>query len=1369
MNIFDNVLDPSVVSHSVTGHFTTTEYLELLVVRTNIISLYKPIRSGKLYLVDEFRFDGRITDIALVAQTHNHHQGVSQGNNPQGSSSLNYLLLSTAVAKLSVLLYNPVTCSLETRSLHYYEDQFRESTLIELARESRLRVDPNNQCALVFNNDVVAILPFLFNQNEDEEDEESNDTPSGKKSLFKRKKSKNPANQKITGPSLVINCSELGQNIKNVVDIQFLHSFTKPTLAIIYQPQLSWYGTKPLKPYPTEFSIVSLELASNQQDTEFKPTTITQISDLPSNWHTLVPTVSGSLIVGVNELAYIDNTGVLQTILLLNGYSEKNLPKVKFQDQSTNEIYFLENTVNMYVQTDSTSNNKEESVLLLDENGFVYNVILKSEGRLLTKFNITKLPFGEDILKDASSPTCITTITSDSKNDSISLFIGFNSGDSVVLRLNHLKSAIEIQETLEQPTEEEKQDISMAMDEDDDDDDDIDLYSDEEKVNNDSTKDVSNNEETKSDEPFTVEQLSNLRNIGPITSLCTGKVSSIENNVKGLPNPNKDEFSVVCTSGNGTGSHLNAVLTAVQPEVEKALKFISITKIWNIHIKGKDKFLITTDSTKSQSNIYEIDNNFALHKQGRLRKDATTIHIATFGDGKRIVQVTTNHLYLYDLTFRRFSTIKFDYEVVHVSVMDPYVLITLSRGDIKVFELEPRNKKKLFKVELPEILSEMVITSGLILKSNMCNEFLTGIGKSTVEQMLFTFVTADNQIIFFTKDHNDRIFQLNGVNQLQDSLYISTYQLPDEVVPDPSIKQVMINKLGNKSKDEYLTILTFGGEIYQYKKSRNRNSRFYRNINRNDHPITGAPDNAYAKGVSTIERIMHYIPNFNGYSVIFVTGSVPYIIISEDDSSPKIFRFGDISLVSMTRWGEKSVMCVDDIKNARVYSLKQQDFYYGNKLPIRKINVSTMLQDYKTLTNVVYHERTQLYLVSYCKETDYVALAEDGEPLVGYDAEKTNARAYKSGILLINPRSWEIIDQREFGDNSLVNDVKSIPIQIDTRTKRKREYVVVGLGFVTVEDVPPTGEFHIYDITEVVPEPGKPNTNFKLSEIFKEEVRGIVSAVNGISGRFLISQSQKVMVRDVQEDNSVIPVAFLDVPVFVTAIKSFGNLVVVGDAMQGVQFVGFDAEPYRMLTLATSVTKFEVVSVEFLVNGGDVCFAVTDRNRILHVLRYAPDEPNSLSGQRLVHCSSFNLLSHNTATLLVPRNLEFPRSTSTTTAPRYFQTLASHTDGSLSKIVPLDEDAYRRLYFLQQHIVDHEQHLAGLNPRMERQQNDFFHLGHALRPMLDMNTVRRYTDLSTERRAQIHRKLGRQANIELWRDLINIDYSLRALSPASAQ
>ena len=244
-----------------------------------------------------------------------------------------------------------------------------------------------------------------------------------------------------------------------------------------------------------------------------------------------------------------------------------------------------------------------------------------------------------------------------------------------------------------------------------------------------------------------------------------------------------------------------------------------------------------------------------------------------------------------------------------------------------------------------------------------------------------------------------------------------------------------------------------------------------------------------------------------------------------------------------------------------------------------------------------------MFIVSYSKEIDYEALSEEGERLVGYEDNLPHAKGFKSGILLINPRTWNIIDKIEYDQNSLINDMKTMRIQLNSKTKRKREYLVVGNTFVRDEDIGTMGSFYLYDITEVVPEPGKPDTNYKLKEVFHEEFRGAVTSVCEISGRFMISQSQKVLVRDVQEDNSVVPVAFLDVPVFVTDSKSFSNLLIIGDAMQGFQFIGFDAEPYRMIPLGRSVFKFETVSLEFLVNNGDVYFLVTDRNNILHVLK----------------------------------------------------------------------------------------------------------------------------------------------------------------------
>lgn len=1328
MNIYDDVLDATVVSLSATGHFTTRKYEELLAVKTNILSVYRVSLKGRLILTHEFKFEGKITDIAVV---------------PQRDSPLECLLLCTSVAKISVVRYDEAFNTIETLSLHYYQDKFKDRTILELASHSTMRLDPDKRCVLLFNNDVIAILPLQSSSlNDGEEEEDMDDEKPDKKQKTNE--------GRYIAPSAVFSANELHQDVHNIIDVTFLRNFTRPTLAIIFENKPTWAGTSQLMPLPVTYMAFTLEITSNEIFTDFKSTVITTIKDLSWDFHTIIPITNGCITVGCNEMAYIDNTGSLQSIIFLNSYANRYMKKARIVDRSKSEILLHKPTIYNWSMSDKKSETGE-TLLIMDHRAAFYYIQLEYEGRLLTKFDITNLPIVNDTLKNNSNATCMSRLNSTFSGNYVDLFVGFRSGDASVLRLNNLKAAIESRDEHKEVTSTSENETEKFEDEDD-------LYSEE-------ASDAGKENESKeviveTVLPFDIEVLSSLRNIAPITSLTPGKICSVDKFVEGLSNPNRNEVSLIATSGNGTGSHLTEVQMSARPEVQLALKFISITQMWNLKIKNKDKYLVTTDSNKSKSDIYLIDKNFALYKEGRFRRDATTVSISMFGGDKRIVQVTTNHLYLYDTNFKRLTTMKFEYEVVHVSVMDPYILITVSRGDIKIYELDSKHKKKLFRVDLPDVLREMIITSGVILRSNLCNEFLTGLENSSEEQLLFTFVSADNQIIFFPREHNDRIFQLSGVDQLNEMLYISTYSLPDEVVPDPSIKQVMINKLGNNNKEEYLTILTFGGEVYQYKKSSRRHSRFYRNISGGDLAITGAPDNAYAKGVSSIERIMHYIPEYNGCSVILITGSVPYIIVKEDDSVPRIFKFANIPLVSLTRWGKHSVMCVDDIKNARVYTLDRNNVYYGNRLPLKKIEISDVMEDYMTLTRVTYHERSQMFVVCYAKEIEYNALGEDGEKLVGFQDDVPHAKSFKSGILLINPKTWNVIDKREFGDNSLINDSRTMPIQLDSRTRRKKEYVIVGVAHVETEDLPPSGSLSVFDVTEVVPEPGKPDTNFKLSEVFKENIRGTVSSVCDISGRFLINQSQKVIVRDVQEDNSVVPVAFLDVPVFVTDVKSFGNFLIIGDSMQGFQFIGFDAEPYRMIPLGRSVSKLETVALDFLVNAGDIFFAVTDTKNILHIFKYAPDEPNSLSGQRLVHCTSFNLHSTNTCMALLPKNEEFPTGEKSLSP---LQVVGGQTDGSLFKLVPLREDAYRRLYVLQQQITEKEIQLAGLNPRMERLSNEYYHLTHAVRPMLDFNIIRRFNTLSVEKRKQTAQKAGRRAHFDIWRDLIEIEFSLRSL------
>lgn len=1358
MNVYDDVLDATVVAHSATGHFTTQAHEELITVRTNILSVYRIDNDGRrLVMTSEFMFAGKINDIALISSAG--AEGSAAGPKP-----LDCLMIATGTAKLSVVRYDELTNSLDTISLHYYEDKMRSASLIELAKVSQMRLDPGNRCLLLFNNDVVAILPFHGAEDEEDEDEDEDEDTylSGETSEDRPAKRQKIGQHRSTetGQSLVIPLKELNNEIQNVSDIQLLRNFSKPTVVVMYQPKLTWAGSLKLEKAPTCIVIMTLGLSVKDGKPTCEPIIISKLEKLPWTWNSIIPTEKGAVILGVNEIAYMDNTGVLQSVISINSFSDKSTIQSRVIDNSKMELLFHKHSVvNYWCSTkrdaSSTNNDNTDLLILMTEQSDLYYVQMEFEGKLLTKFDLVELPIANNIFIDNLGPLCMTRVNSSTALTELDLFIGFQSGNSLIVRLNNMTSTIASRTSHKMKVDEGE---NIFSDGEVDDDDEDDLYADDSLYAN--SKEEKAEEVVETVEPFDIELLTSLLNIGPLTSMVVGKDTSIQPKIKGLPNPSNGEMSIVATSGNGVGSRLVSVQPSVHPDVQQALKFISITQIWNLKFKNRDKYLITTDSAKSKSDIYEIENDFTLHKGGRLRRDASTVFIAIFGDEKRIVQVTTNRLYLYDLDFRRLTTIKFDYEVVHVSVLDHYILITVSKGDITIFELEPTQKKKLTKIVLPEALKEMVITSGLILKSDLCNEFLT-LDDETEEQLLFTFVTADNQIIFFTKDHNDCIFQLNGVDELKENLFVSTYKLPEEVIPDPSIKQIMLNKLGHENPETYLTILTFGGEIYQYKKSHKMSSRYYRHSCGSKLSITGAPNNAYPKGVLGIERIMHYIPNYNGYSCILIAGMVPYIIIKEDDSIPRIFKFANIPLVSLTPWGKKSVMCVDHVKNARVYTLDNTKIYYGNKLPIKWIPINNIMQNFMTFNNIFYHERSEMYVVSYTKEIDYIPKSENDEIIVGFDEGVPHAKGFQSGVLLINPVSWDVIDQIDLEANSLVNDLRTMNIQLDTHTKKSREYVVFGVSQVGTEDLPASGSFYIYDIVPKAPEPGSTDMTSKFEKFFSEEVRGAVTTVCELSGRFAISQNHKIMVRDAQEDGSVVPVAFLDTPIYITDSKSFGNFFIVGDSMQGFQFIGFDAEPYRMVQLGRSISHFETVSVDFLVNNGDLYFAVTDRNNILHILKYAPDEPNSLSGQRLVHCSSFNLFSTNTCIRLLPKNDEFNNNNFPLAS---YQIIGSQTDGSIFKVLPLSEESYRRLYVIQQQLVDNGIQLGGLNPNMERLANGFFDIGHIMRPTLDYNIIKRFVSLSIEKRTEMGKKTGRRSDVTIWRDLLDIEFSLRTLS-----
>lgn len=134
-------------------------------------------------------------------------------------------------------------------------------------------------------------------------------------------------------------------------------------------------------------------------------------------------------------------------------------------------------------------------------------------------------------------------------------------------------------------------------------------------------------------------------------------------------------------------------------------------------------------------------------------------------------------------------------------------------------------------------------------------------------------------------------------------------------------------------------------------------------------------------------------------------------------------------------------------------------------------------------------------------------------------------------------------------------------LETSEHTHSRKALVAVGTAFIRGEDVASAGRVYIWDIIDVVPEPDRPETGRKFKLLAKEDVKGAVTALSevGQQGFLIVAQGQKCMVRGLKEDGTLLPVAFMDMQCYVTAVKEMPGtgLCVMADAFKGLWLTGY--------------------------------------------------------------------------------------------------------------------------------------------------------------------------------------------------------------------
>lgn len=287
-----------------------------------------------------------------------------------------------------------------------------------------------------------------------------------------------------------------------------------------------------------------------------------------------------------------------------------------------------------------------------------------------------------------------------------------------------------------------------------------------------------------------------------------------------------------------------------------------------------------------------------------------------------------------------------------------------------------------------------------------------------------------------------------------------------------------------------------------------------------------------------------------------------------------------------------------------------------------------------------------------------------------------------------------------------------------------REYVAVGSAVLLDEDNVSNGFISLYSVEGV----GEKAT---LRLRYRELVRGAVTAVADVEGKLVCAQGQRVMIREVLDDQSAEGVAFLSTGVYLSALSVVRNVLVLGDLVQGVQLLYFGVEPYRLEVLSREIYQQTRASSAALLSSAareDLFIAVADIGGALQIEQYDPETPASLGGTKLVRTAHMYLARQ----ILTMTSFTNPDTDDV-------EVLASTREGSVFLVEPRSDRDFQALFVVSQQMADKEQPPLCLNPRA------FWasHGGDGQPPaLIDHHLVERFWDLPRDRQQHYARKLG---------------------------
>lgn len=526
-------------------------------------------------------------------------------------------------------------------------------------------------------------------------------------------------------------------------------------------------------------------------------------------------------------------------------------------------------------------------------------------------------------------------------------------------------------------------------------------------------------------------------------------------------------------------------------------------------------------------------------------------------------------------------------------------------------------------------------------------------------------------------------------------------------------------------------------EEFSFSSANTQKIRFFNNINGMSGVCVCSNSRSYFVYL-TIRGVLR-THQFNDDTIDSNSGSIKCFAEFNNVNCPKGFLYFNIT--------------DDDLK----ISTFPENLIVDADCPMQKVSIRSTPQ------HIIYHKDVKVYgLVLNNKEVSNKYYRFNGEDKELCEENRGERFLYpqvdKFSFVLVTPSNWQIVPeiQIDLEEWEHVTALKIVMLTYEGAQSGLKEYICMGTNFNYSEDITSRGRILIFDLIEVVPEPDKPWTKYKLKQVYAKEQKGPVSAITSTMGFLVTSVGQKVYLWQLK-DEDIVGVAFIDTNIFIHQMVSIKSLILVADVYKSVTVLRFQNEFRTLSMVSRDYNPMMVYQVEYVVDNANLGFLASDNESNFSIFMYQPESRESHGGQKLLRRADYHLGQKVNCMFRVACNFKQQFDKKVVAYDNKHLTFFGTLDGGFGFVLPLPEKTYRRLFMLQNVLLTHSAHLAGLNPKSFRTIKQSRRiLTNPARGIIDGELIWQYMHLNLAEKLEIAKKIGTKVD-EIYQDIFEID------------